>query len=163
MKKRKIKLFDAVLFLFMIAVICVTIYPFWNQLVISFSGGYGSYQGGLMLTPVNFTAEAYRVVLGYSKIWKAFRNSLFRMALGTLLSLLGTFMMAYPLSKRTLPFRKAVTAFIFITMLFNGGLIPNFLVIRNLNMLNTIWALVIPGMITAWNVLIMRNFLMALP
>lgn len=161
--KKKIKFFDVVLFFIMCVILLVTIYPLWNQLMISLSGGYGSYEGGLMLTPVNFTSEAYKVVLGYEKIWKALGNSLLRMVLGTFLSIIGTFLMAYPLSKRTLPFRKTITMFIIFTMLFSGGLIPTFLVIKQLNLLNTIWALVLPTMISAWNVLIMRNFLMALP
>lgn len=163
LKHHRIKVFDIILFIIMCGIVCITVFPFWNQLMISLSGGYGSYEGGLMLFPVNFTTEAYKVVLGYSKIWQAFGNSILRMVLGTVLSLIGTFMMAYPLSKKDLPFRKSITVFIVFTMLFNGGLIPNFLVVKKLGMLNTIWALVVPGMITAWNVLVMRNFLMALP
>jgi len=157
------KVFDILNYFFVFCILLITIYPFWNQVVISLSGGFSSYSMGMLLWPAIISTEAYELVLSYSLLWTGFRNSIIRTILGTLLSLIFTSLTAYPLSKNKLPLNSFFTKMILFTMLFNGGLIPNFLLIKNLGMLNTVWSLVLPGMIGAFNVLIMRNFFKSIP
>ena len=157
------RIFKIVNTLIMIFVVFITVFPFWNQIVISLSEGYAGYTTGVLLFPKDFTLDAYKLVLDYPLIWNGFKNSIIRTAFGTVLAVIFTVMTAYPLSKRELPFNKFVTGMIFFTMLFGGGLIPNYLLIMNLKMIDTIWALVIPPMVTAWNVFIMRNFFKSIP
>lgn len=164
MKKTKgEQFFDLFLYLGILCLILITLYPFWNQLILSFSSGEGVYATGITLWPKNFSYEAYLLAFHYKMLWLGYLNTIIRTALGVFLSLVITSIFAYPLSKIDLPYNKSFTMFILFTMLFNGGLIPNFLLIRNLGLLDTIWALVIPGSVGVFNVLIIRNFFRSLP
>jgi putative aldouronate transport system permease protein len=101
------------------------------------------------------------VVLGSgSIIFNAYRQTITRVVAGTFLNLAFTFPLAYVLAKRDLYGRNAITTYIFITMLFGGGLVPNFILVEKLGMLDSLWALIIPGLINPWWMLIMRNFIM---
>ena len=157
------RIFNAVTLIFMSIVLFITLFPLWNQLIISVSEPYAGYTTGVLLYPKGFNLDTYKLVLKYPQLWMGFKNSVARVILGTALAIVFTAMTAYPLSKEKLPFNKAVTGFIFFTMLFGGGLIPNYLLIVKLGMLDRIWALVIPTMISAFNVFIMRNFFKTLP
>lgn len=165
-KKRSVKRYTAFDYLniaFMVLLMLVTLYPFWNQLMISISTTKDIYGTGLMLLPKAVSTASYKVIFGFKLLWKAYANTIIRTVLGTAISVFLTLLTAYPLSKRSLPFNKAFTGFILITMFFNGGLVPNYMLIRNLHLIDTIWALVLPGCISTFNVLIVRNYLMTLP
>jgi ABC-type sugar transport system, permease component len=157
------KLFDIFNLFFMILILFITLFPFWNQVVTSLSGGFGAYSSGVLLLPRKFSLDAYKLVFEYPQLWVGFKNSIIRTILGTIISVIFTALTAYPLSKSKLPFNRLCTGLITFTMLFNGGLIPNYLLIIKLGMMDTIWSLIIPTMIGAWNVLIMRNFFMSIP
>lgn len=157
------KIFNTFNFIVMLIVLFVTLFPLWNQIVISVSEAYAGYTTGVLLYPRGFNLEAYKLVLEYPQLWIGFKNSVVRTVLGTTLAIVFTAMTAYPLSKDKMPFNKAITGFIFFTMLFGGGLIPNYLLIVKLGMLDTVWALVVPVMISAFNVFIMRNFFYTIP
>ena len=162
-KKKKDTWFDYLNILLMLFVAAVTLYPFWNQMMISISSTEDIYSTGLLLIPKKISLASYRVIMDFRLLWKGYLNTVIRTVLGTAISIFLTLLTAYPLSKKNLPFRKAFTAFILVTMFFGGGLVPNFLLIRNLHLLDTIWALVLPGCISTFNVLIVRNYLMTLP
>ena len=121
-------------------------------------------RGGFVLYPQGIDLGAYSILFGRSKtILSAYGVTLFRVTVGTLLNLTFTVTLAYMLAKKDLPGRIPLTAFIFVTMVFSGGLIPQFLLVDFLGMRNTLWALVVPQLISAWNLLIMRNFFMNIP
>jgi putative aldouronate transport system permease protein len=160
-KKRKIKAFDVFLCILMLFVILTTLYPFWYTIVVSLSGVDKS--SGIQFLPNEFTLDAYKLLMDYDPIWTGYRNTIIRCILGTFLSVFFTALTAYPLSKKELPFNNAFTNFILFTMLFSGGMIPSYLLVKNLHLLNTIWALVLPNLMGAYNIFIVRNFFRSIP
>ena len=155
--------FDVLNSLGMIVLCFFVIFPFWSQFVTSFSGGYEAYEKPLMLWPRTISFNAYVVIFQFKTIWFGYWNSIVRMILGTVLATFFTALTAYPLSKKQLPFHNTATMLLLFTMLFSAPLIPNYLLVKNLGLLNSVWALVVPGMISAWNVFIVRNFFRSLP
>lgn len=155
--------FDILNTVFMLFILFITLYPFWEQLVLAFSSGYSVYDGGIKLWPKQFSLGAFKVAFQYDAIWTGYGNTILRAALGTVFSLTLSAMFAYPLSKPEMPGTRFVTKMLIFTMLFSGGMIPSYLLIKSLNMLDTIWALILPTSITAWNVFILRNFFMSIP
>lgn len=117
----------------------------------------------LLPRPGTFTLGNYGQVLGSSFVWVGYKNTILRVALGTALTLLASVLTAYPLSKRTLPNRTLFTGFIVLTMFFSGGIIPMYVLVRTLRMINTVWALVLPGLIPTYSMLLIRNYFMSLP
>jgi len=157
---------DAVLYAAMAVIMVITLYPFWTQVVISLDGagvGGTAYASGLVLWPKELTLASYKLAFDFAELWTGYGNTILRTLIGVLLSVFFTALTSYPLAKRDLPFNGAFTGIILFTMLFGGGLIPTYLLIKELNMINTLWVLVIPGMIGAFNVLIMRNFFRGIP
>ncbi len=156
------KVFNAANILFMI-LICVTmLYPFLYLLARSLSSPEAS-SLSYSIIPQGFTLENYGKVLENSDIATGFKNALIRTVLGTAVNLVMTIFAAYPLSKRYFPHRTFWMGLVVFTMFFGGGMIPTYLLIKRLGMLNTIWALILPGAISTYNMIIMRNFFMALP
>lgn len=157
------KWFDALIYFVVSCIMLITIYPFWTQLILSMSSGAGAYATGIVLWPKNFSLESYAVSFEYAALWRGYLNTIVRTCIAVSLCVLCTALFSYPLSKPDLPFNKGFTLFILFTMLFSGGLIPIFLLIRNLGLLDTVWALVLPSVVGVFNVLIMRNFFRSLP
>ncbi len=121
-------------------------------------------RGGYVLYPKEISFGAYEILLRRSQvIFNAYRVTGLRVVIGTLMNLLFTVPMAYTLAQRKLPGRVALTIFVFVTMVFSGGLIPRFILVDALGLRNTLWSMIFPGLISAWNLLIMRNFFMSLP
>jgi putative aldouronate transport system permease protein len=118
---------------------------------------------GLSLIPKAPTLEGYRKVLANIYIFNGFKATIIRVLLGTTLTIFFTITTAYPLAKRYFPDRSFWTSLLVFTMFFSGGLIPSYLLVRNLGLYNTVWALVLPGLISTYNMIIMRNFFMAIP
>jgi putative aldouronate transport system permease protein len=152
--------FYTILYLFMILVCLAMMYPFLYLLSSSFGG---SAVMGLSLIPRSPTVSAYGRVFTNVHIWNGFRNTIFRVILGTSLTMFFTIITAYPLAKRYFPNRSLWTGILVFTMFFSGGLIPGYLLVRSLGLYNTIWALVLPGLISTYNMIIMRNFFMSIP
>lgn len=162
-KSVKGKMIDVLLYGGMAVLMLITLYPFWSQIVLSLEEGASAYSTGFMLYPHKLSFEAYRLAFHYTPLWTGYLNTIVRTVLGVVLILVFTALTAYPLSKKDLPFNRSFTGFLLFTMLFSGGLIPNYLLIKNLGLLNSVWSLVLPGMISAFNVLIMRNFFRSIP
>lgn len=143
--------------------VIVTFYPFWDLLILSISPRSEALKPGLRLFTTAPTLSAYANVFESNEIIRSFWNSLVRVVVGTTLSLGLTALTAYPLSKRDMPFNKAITFIILFTMIFSGGMIPSYLLVKDLHLMNTIWALILPTAVSAYNLIIMRNFIENLP
>ena len=139
--------------------------PFIRHFSISISTAKVIYRGGFTIlpTPGEITFHSYQRILRARSTVKAYFWSSYRTVLGTALSVFFTAMTAYPLSKRYCPFRTGITAFWLIPMFFSGGIIPLFMLVRSLGMINTIASLIVPGLIPIFTMLIARNFFMTLP
>lgn len=157
------RVLQTVIYVVLILLGFTTLYPFWNALVISFNVGSDTALGGVTFWPRNWTLENYYIVLQDSRLLQAFLISVLRTVVGTFLSIFFTAMFAYALSKRQLIGRKYYMLFCIVTMYFSGGLIPFFLLVRQLGMMNTFWVMVIPGVISVWNMIIFRTFFLELP
>ena len=140
-----------------------TLYPFWHVLMYSVSDSGEAMSGGLFFLPRKPTLLAYRTVLRTRQIFVAYRNTILKTLVGTLLSLIVTALTAFPLSLKRLHGRSFFSMYIFFTMLFGGGMIPTFLVVQGLGMVDPFWALIIPGLMSAYNMFILRNYFQQLP
>jgi len=148
---------------FMIIFSLLCIYPFVYILNISISEGSSAAEYGLHLIPKGVTLKYYKFIFSTDAIMMGFLNSVIRTFLGTTLMVMFTVMGAYPLSKKYMPNRRFWTTFILITMFFNGGLIPNYFLIKNLYLLDKIWALILPGLVNTFYLIVTRNFMMTIP
>ena len=157
------RIFDIVNYTFMFLVILLTVYPFYYILVGSFSPISQIISGKVLLWPEEFRLAAYQTVLRNPLIPRSYFNTIFITVVGTFISMVLTLMGAYVLSKKYLPGRSFLTLMVVITMLFNGGLIPTFLTVKALGFGNTLWVLIIPSAITAFNMIVMRNFMASIP
>jgi multiple sugar transport system permease protein/putative aldouronate transport system permease protein len=134
------------------------LYPLIYVISASISNPQAVNSGRMWLWPVDVTLEAYRTISAYQEIVTGFLNSLFYTAVGTTLSVCLTLVAAYPLSRKDLYGRNVIMVFFVIPMLFSGGMIPTYLVVHDVGLLNTRWALIVPGAMTVWNVIITRTF-----
>lgn len=157
------KVFQTINVIIMLAVIFLTLYPFLYLAAISFSSESYVYAGEVAFLPKGFTTMTYEVLMREKDFWTGYKNTIIYTVVGTIICLFMTTILAYPLSKKRLKGRALILAFIIFTMYFNGGLIPNYLLVRNLGMRNTIWAITVPGAISTYNMIIMRTFFEGLP
>ena len=144
-----------ILTLFFIAVL----YPCIFVISASFSSGTAVQAGKVVLFPVDFSLEGYKTVLNTPKVWLGYRNSIFYTVFGTIINLAMTMTAAYCLSRRDLPGRNGVMLAFTFTMFFNGGMIPMYVQVSRLGMLNTIWSLMIPNAISVYNLIVARTFI----
>jgi putative aldouronate transport system permease protein len=151
------------LFLSMTAILCVL--PFIHLLALSFSSSSAVEAGNVRFLPINFTTAAYEFALRGGKFTDAIWVSIQRVAMGLVINLVLIVMTAYPLSRSREKFaaRGVYVIFFIVTMIINGGLIPTFILVGKLNMLNTLWALVLPGALPVFSMIIMMNFIRGLP
>ncbi|MDO3411927.1 carbohydrate ABC transporter permease [Saccharibacillus sp. CPCC 101409] len=157
------QIFQAVLIVFMILLCIVMLYPFVHMLSISLSTPAESLRTGIHLYPREVSFYAWERVLSRSDIWIGFGNSVFRTVVGTICSIVFMSMGAYPLSRKYLPHRSFFTMLIVFTMFFSGGLIPTYFLIKNLGLIDTRLVYIIPGLISTFSMLILRNFFQAIP
>ncbi|MFR2458077.1 MAG: carbohydrate ABC transporter permease [Christensenellales bacterium] len=125
----------------------------------SFSSPEAVGNGWVYLWPVDFSLKGYAAVFTTEKVWIGFRNSIFYTVVGTFINIVVTMLAAYPLSRRDLKGRGVVTVIFTFTMLFSGGMIPTYLLVRDLRMINTVWAMLIPGAMSVYNVIIARTYI----
>ncbi|MEK3724542.1 carbohydrate ABC transporter permease [Paenibacillus sp. FSL H8-0034] len=156
-------IFDAFNMIFMIFLIIIMIYPMVYVFSASISDNAMVASGKVFLWPKMVTFAAYERILTDNQLWVSYWNTIRYTVLHTVLTLLATSAMAYPLAKKWLPLRKTILLMAAFTMLFNGGLIPTFIVVKQLDLLNSIWAIVLPSLISTWHLFIMRTFFEALP
>ncbi|WP_010494782.1 carbohydrate ABC transporter permease [Paenibacillus elgii] len=157
------RLFQAANTLFMLALVVTMLYPYWYVIMYSLSDAKLAGSGGLFLLPKGFSLAAYETVLGNAAVLSGFKVSLIVTLMGTLLATFITAATAYAISKSRLRGRKLFTLMILFTMLFHGGMIPGYLLVKELGMLNSYLALILPSAIGAWNIFIMRSFFAGIP
>ncbi len=163
-KSKGEKIFDIIVYVFVTLFCLYCLFPFVMILGNSFETEANLTKYGYTLIPRNFTLTAYKMVLGDSQIFKAYGVTIFTTFAGTLISMLLTVTMAYPLSLKKLKFRNPIIFFVYFTMLFNGGLVPSYLLItKTLKLSDNIWALILPMAFSAWNMILMRNFFNTVP
>ncbi|CAM3447585.1 MULTISPECIES: carbohydrate ABC transporter permease [Paenibacillus] len=162
---RSERIFDAANIVFLIFLSLMFVIPFLAVLSTSFISAEESMRrGAFVLIPERLDFTAYDVLLNRGKIiLNAYQVTLFRVIVGTFLNLLFTSMLAYGLARRSLPGRNGLVLFIFLTMIFQGGLIPNYMLMDTLGLKDTLWVLIFPSLVSAWNLFILRNFFMGLP
>ena len=149
---------DVVLVILTLRILLIIAYPLYDIVIASFSDPYDVYAGKTFLLPSQFTLEGYQMVFKNSSLFNGFLHSIMYTVIGTIFSVSMVYLTAYPLSKKSLPGRKWIAIFFIITMYFGGGLIPTYLVVRDTGLLNTMWALFLPGGVAMGNVIIVRNF-----
>jgi putative aldouronate transport system permease protein len=152
------RIFMAFNFLVLSLLLIVILYPLLYVLGASFSSGQAIASGRFWLWPVEPTLAGYEAIFKNRMVLVGFYNSLFYTVVGTVINVIMTVLAAYPLSRPELPGRRMIAFFFFFTLLFSGGLIPTYLVVRDLGMLSTRWAMIIPTALSVFNVLIARNF-----
>jgi putative aldouronate transport system permease protein len=163
MKTREDVIFDTCTIIFMILLSVIMLYPFLNQVALSFNAATDSVKGGIHLWPREFTWRNYEYVFTQASIIQAIFVSVARTVVGTGIGLLCTAMVAYAIAQEKFVLKKSVTIIFIMTMYFNGGLIPTFLLMRDLHLIGTFWVYIIPGLISAFNLIIMRSFIEGLP
>ena len=157
------KIFTVCNTLFMIAFVVITLYPVLNTLAISFNDGIDAVRGGIHLIPRKFTLKNYQTVLGKQNMITGAYITVLRTVIGTVLALLTNALLAFVVSRKRFLFKSQLSLFWVITMYVNGGMIPVFLLYKNLHLTGTFWVYVVPGMISAWNMLVMRTYMQGLP
>jgi putative aldouronate transport system permease protein len=160
---RGYRVFQAVNAVVLTGVVVVTLYPFVNILARSFSGEHFIRAGQVNLVPRGFNLETYRIVLADRVFWTDYRNTVVYTVVATAVSMLLTTCFAYVLAKKSLKGRPVLVAIAVFTMFFNGGLIPNYVLVSELGLRNTIWAIVLPNAIDVFNLLVMKAFFESLP
>lgn len=157
------KIFNVFNYLLLALLAFTTLYPFIYTLTMSLSTTKAATEMGFHLYPKEISFMAYKMVFKNKDIFTSYGNTIFRTVVGTGLGLLVTMMFAYALSRKDMPNRKLFTVILLFTMLFNGGKIPTYLVIKDLGLLNNIWVYVLPYLISAYNVIVARSFFQSLP
>ncbi|MDF2923115.1 MAG: binding-protein-dependent transport system inner rane component [Paenibacillaceae bacterium] len=162
--KHKIGVFDVLNVIFLSLLTLTMLYPFVNLFVISVSSmDQVVKSGSLMLFPTSINLEGYEYVFKYGNLLNAFKATLFITFVGTLVNLVMTSLGAYVMSCKELPGRNFLMSMIIITMFFGGGLIPSYLVVSQLHLVDSLWALILPTAIQSFNLILMRNFFQQIP
>ncbi|SFM17702.1 putative aldouronate transport system permease protein [Paenibacillus sp. 1_12] len=157
------RIFDGFNYIFLMVVTLLTFIPFYYVLVASLSPVKQVLTSNIILWPDEFTLDAYHMIMSNPSFVRALLFTLYITVTGTLTNMLFTTSLAYTLSKKRFRGRRVILILVIFSMLFSGGMIPTFLVVKGLGMLNTIWALLIPGAISAFNLIILKNFFLSIP
>ena len=166
MKKRTStadKIFTVCNTIFMILFVLITLYPVINTLAIAFNDGTDALRGGIYLWPRKWTLKNFITVLQKDKLIVGAYVTVARTLIGTFLALFSNAILAFIVSRKNFLFRRQLSLFWVITMYVNGGMIPTFLLYKNLGLTNSFWVYVIPGMISAFNMLVIRTYMEGLP
>lgn len=155
---RSDRVFDVVNVAVMIFMVILFVWPLWFVVIASVSDPNQVWSGNVILWSKGFTTVAYEALADYSMIWVGYRNTIIYTVVGTLVNLVMTVCAAYPLSRKDFMPRNFFMVMFMITMYFGGGLIPTYLVVNSLNLINTPWAMIIPGACSIYNVIIMRTY-----
>ncbi|GMK37868.1 putative ABC transporter permease protein YtcP [Paenibacillus sp. CCS19] len=157
------KLFDGFNAIILIVLGVATLYPFWDTLVVSLSPLNDNLGSSIHLFPRHFTLEAYEYIFSMKELWRSYGVTIFVTVVGTLISMLFTVLAAYPLSKSSLKGTRVIMFLFVFTMMFSGGIIPTYLVVKNTGLMNSVWALIIPTVIFTYNLILMRTFFQTIP
>ena len=153
------KIFYIVAYTIITLLTLVVLLPMVFVVAASFSSGSAVTAGKVWLWPVDPTLYNYQSVLRYKNVWLGYRNTIFYTSAGTLINIIVTTLCAYPLARRNLKFRGLFTAIFTFTMIFSGGMIPSYINIRDLGIMNSVWALLLPGAMSVYNMIITRTFI----
>ena len=151
-------IFDTVIFIILTLILFVVAYPLYWVIISSFSDPTAVSAGKVLLRPMGFTLKGYAEVFKNSQVMRGFFNSIVITFVGVCVNLAVTLPTAYALSRDNFSGKKPITVFYMITMFFGGGMIPTYLVVKNMQLLNTIWALVLPGCLSVYNMIVARTF-----
>ncbi len=154
------KIFDIVNLLVMLVLLVIFVWPLWFVVIASFSNPNEVWMGNVVLWPKGFTLVSYETLLEYKRIWVGYGNTLFYTVVGTLVNLVMTVCGAYPLSRKDFIPRHFFMFLFMLTMYFGGGLIPTYLVVNGLGLVDTRWAMIIPGAVSIYNIIITRTYFM---
>ncbi|QAY67589.1 carbohydrate ABC transporter permease [Paenibacillus protaetiae] len=157
------RIFDTLNVLFLVCLAIVTLYPFVNTLMVSLNDASDSIRGGIYLWPRQFSWGNYHYVFKEATIIHATMISILRTVIGTVVTVFASAMVAYTISRPEFVLRKFVTVMFVLTMYLNGGLIPNYLLIRDLDMIGSFWVYIVPGIIGVFNMIVIRSFIEGLP
>ena len=160
---QKFDVFSVIIYVLLAVIAFSMLFPFWNAVVLSFNEGRDAQMGGIYFWPRKFTLSNYEQVFHTPDIWRAFFVSILRTVLGTLTTLIVTPMFAYALSKPHLKFRKFYMGIMLVSMYFNGGMIPTYLVVKGLNLINNFWVYIVMWMFNAFYATIFLSFYRGLP
>ncbi|MFD0960159.1 carbohydrate ABC transporter permease [Paenibacillus chungangensis] len=160
MNKRTVsdRVFDMFNITLFVIVLIAILYPIYFILIASVSDPNATNSGEVWLWPVDFSWSGYSAIFSYEMIWKGYQNSLIYAVLGAALSTAATISGGYALSRKDLAGRTPIMLFILFTMFFQGGLIPSYILVKSLGMLDSVWAMIIPGAVTAFQIIIARTF-----
>ena len=156
---KKCSMTDIVIMLVLGVCILIFLYPFIYVVSASLSNPTKIAANPILLYPKDFTLDTYKLLMSYDIVWTGYLNSIIYTSVGTTLNVTFTIMAAYSLSRPVLPGKKFFLIFIMLTMFFGGGLIPTFLVMKSLGLLNTRFAVIFPGMVSAWNLFLSRAYI----
>lgn len=152
------RVFDVIVYAIAAVIIIIVLYPLLFIVSASFSDPAKVLNGEVWLLPKGLTLDAYTNILHNDKIWTGYRNTIVYTVVGTVINIIMTILAAYPLSRPDLPGRGAIMVLITLTMFLGGGLIPTYLLVKDLGMVNTMWALIVPGAIATYNLIVMRTY-----
>lgn len=157
------RIFDVVNMLILIFLAIVTFYPFWDSLVVSFSSLKGYLSTSVHLWPTEWSFAGYKFMLTNADLWNSYANSIFVTVVGTTINMFITTMAAYSLSKKHLRGQRILMFIAVFTMMFSGGIIPIYIVVKNVGLMNSLWAMILPSALNTFNLIILRNFFIGLP
>ncbi|MEC0137415.1 carbohydrate ABC transporter permease [Paenibacillus macerans] len=157
------RIFDICNYIFMVLLMAVTLYPFINVLAVSLNSAQDSLKGGIYLLPRIWTLDNYKYIFREATIFHATLVSILRTIIGTVATVFCSAMVAYSISRQDFVLRKFITVAFILTMYFNGGLIPNYLLMRDLQLVGNFWVYILPGLIGVFNLIIIRSFIENLP
>lgn len=161
---KKVKTFDVILIVLMAIIALITVYPFLNVLAISLNEAADTVKGGIYIWPREFTLQNYKEIFdGSSKLPTGLLISVLRTVIGTFTGVLASAMVAFVISRREFIFNKFVTLLFVLTMYIGGGLIPEYMLIKNVGLINNFAVYILPGLISAFNVIVIRSFIDGLP
>ena len=157
------KIFNIFNYILMVLLVLITIYPVWYVAVASFSSGEAVSTGKVMFWIKDFTFEAYRKVFATKNLGTAYMNTIYYATVGTLVSMILTTTAAFGLSRKSFPFKKQITLFFMFTSWFSAGIMPTYINIRNLGLLDTRLGIILMGAVSTWNLILMRSYFESIP
>jgi putative aldouronate transport system permease protein len=157
------RVFYGLNYTFLIGTAAVMVFPFLHVAAISLSSSRAVVSQEVVVWPVEFSTRAYQNLIRDGSLFNALKNTVIVTIIGTALNMVATIMIAYPMARQNLRGRKVFLSMIIFTMLFNGGLIPTYVVVQQLGLLNTYWSVWLTGLVSIWNFFIMKTFFQSLP
>ena len=157
------KMLDIIIWILVLFAVLITLYPFLYVLSVSISDGQAVAKGQVMLLPKGFTLETYGTVTKYNQLWISYKNTAIYTFLGTIVNIVFTCLAAYPLSRKHFFLRRKLNFFVVFTMYFSGGLIPTYMVVTGLGLYNSRLAMIIPVLLSTYNMMICRSAMEAVP